>query len=137
MNWPTAEYRSTFGAEHPFALIAATNLASDMVAAGYLREARELGEQILEISGRTRGESHPDTLAIAANLSLDRQACGDITACGRAARRHDAPLPADAFLDTRSRGWRATVAASMWISSLTECRLGDPKLLDPGCCLSA
>jgi hypothetical protein len=72
-----AEY---FGAEHPFALIAATNLASDMVAAGYLPEARELGERILEISRRVRGESHPDTLAIAANLSLDRQACGDIAA---------------------------------------------------------
>jgi hypothetical protein len=66
-----------FGAEHPFALTAATNLASDMVAAGYLHEARELGEKLMGISCRVRGESHPDTLAIAANLSLDREGCGD------------------------------------------------------------
>ena len=36
-DWPTAGISEYFGAEHPFALIAATNLASDMVAAGYLR----------------------------------------------------------------------------------------------------
>jgi Tetratricopeptide repeat/NB-ARC domain len=66
-----------FGPEHPFALTAATNLASDLVAAGYLREGRQLGERILEISRRVRGESHPDTLAIAANLSLDLEACDD------------------------------------------------------------
>jgi len=66
-----------FGAEHPFALTAATNLASDMAIAGYLHEGRDLGEKLLAISRRERGESHPDTLAIAANLSLDREACGD------------------------------------------------------------
>jgi Tetratricopeptide repeat/NB-ARC domain len=66
-----------FGPEHPFALTAATNLASDMVAAGYLHEGRDLGEKLLATSRVTRGESHPDTLAIAANLSLDREACED------------------------------------------------------------
>lgn len=69
-----------FGDEHPFALIAATNLASDMVTVGDLREARKLGERILEVSRQVRGESHPDTLAIAANLSLDRRASGDAQA---------------------------------------------------------
>ena len=66
-----------FGPEHPFALTAATNLASDMVIAGYLRQGRDLGEKLLKISHQVRGESHPDTLAIAANLSLDREACGE------------------------------------------------------------
>ena len=72
------------------------NLAGDMVITGYLHEGRDLGEKLLVISRGARGESHPDTLAIAANLDLDREACGDHEAAEELRRRRPAPLPADA-----------------------------------------
>jgi tetratricopeptide (TPR) repeat protein len=66
-----------YGAEHPFTLAAATNLASDLTAAGEPAAARDLGERTLESSRRMRGADHPYSLAAAANLSLDLRATGD------------------------------------------------------------
>ena len=85
-----------------------------------------------------RGESHPDTLAIAANLSLDRQACGDISDAEELREDTMRRYRADAFLEHPiARRRDATAAASMSISSPTELSPGDPKVLDPGCCLSS
>jgi len=72
-----AGLRDQLGADHPFTLAAATNLASDLAALGKVADARALGEATLEAGRRARGEAHPDTLATAANLSLDRRADRD------------------------------------------------------------
>jgi hypothetical protein len=63
--------REIFGADHPYALCAATNLANGLAGAGELERAREMSADILEKSRRRRGPHQPYTLICALNHSID------------------------------------------------------------------
>jgi hypothetical protein len=65
--------------EHPFTLAAEINYATDLAGSGMLGEAIQMGYRTLDKCRRhpALGESHPDTLMAAANLSIDEAAAGD------------------------------------------------------------
>jgi len=64
------------GDEHPFALAANINYASDLAACGETGHAIQVGHETLEKCMRSLRELHPDTLMAAANLAID-EAAGD------------------------------------------------------------
>ena len=70
--------RNTLGEGHPFTVVATANLATDYsLEDQHADTARELSEHALALARAVRGAEHPDTLAIGANLVLDRAAAGD------------------------------------------------------------
>lgn len=56
------------GAEHPYTLCAHHNLSVDLARLGQDGEALEEAEVVLVRATAIRGDTHPDTLACAANL---------------------------------------------------------------------
>ncbi|HEX7303131.1 tetratricopeptide repeat protein, partial [Lentzea sp.] len=69
-------YRSGIGPNHPYAIIATINLASDLAATGEVEMAVELGRDAVSRAERVLGADHPTTLAAAINLGLDLRALG-------------------------------------------------------------
>ncbi len=72
--------RDLYGERHPFVLITATNLASDLFGLGELAEARALDEETLALGVEVRPANHPNTLATAVNLSVDLRHLGETAA---------------------------------------------------------
>jgi hypothetical protein len=72
------QLRQLLGERHPYTLCAATNLASDLAAAGDYDGACQLSEITLELSQHesVRGPDHPYTLGCALNHALDLLAVG-------------------------------------------------------------
>lgn len=60
-----------FHDDHPFTLVAATNLASDLAALGEHEAAKRRDEDLLARLTRVLGAEHPSTLAVSLNLSID------------------------------------------------------------------
>ena len=69
-----------YGDEHPFTLAADINYATDLAGTGRLGEAIQIGQRTLGkcLRHQSLGESHPETLMVAANLSIDEAAAGDV-----------------------------------------------------------
>lgn len=66
----TDELSRTLGAEHPYTLCANHNLAVDIALLGQDRAALAEATAVLARSQAARGDTHPDTLACAVNVSL-------------------------------------------------------------------
>lgn len=64
------------GRDHDYTLMVATNLASDLAAAGDAHAARELGEDTYQRMRLALGDKDPSMLGCAANLALDLRADG-------------------------------------------------------------
>lgn len=69
-----------YGDEHPFTLAADINYATDLAGTGRLGEAIQIGHKTLDkcLRHESLGETHPDTLMVAANLSIDEAVAGDM-----------------------------------------------------------
>ena len=76
----TSEHSSNcgrrIGPDHPYAIIATINLASDLAALGEIEAAVALDQDAVERGNRVLGVDHPTVLAAAFNLSLDLRAAG-------------------------------------------------------------
>src|SRR5207253_2601624 len=68
--------RAGIGPDHPYAIVATVNLASDLSALGDLEKAIALDRDALERGTRVLGPDHPTVLAAAFNLGLDLDAAG-------------------------------------------------------------
>jgi hypothetical protein len=65
--------RRSLGDDHPDTLATTNNLAVEYAAAGQVREAVSLTEQILPGARRVLGEEHPTTVAVRQSLARFRE----------------------------------------------------------------
>jgi hypothetical protein len=88
-----ARRRKVHGHDHPWTLITASNLASDLRRLGDVEAARDLDTDTLARRRRVLGDDHPRTLASASNLAKDLEQLGHHHAAAalRAEVRHRRP----------------------------------------------
>jgi hypothetical protein len=70
------QLRSNLGADHPIAVVAGINLASDLAAIGETDAAIALGQEMVDRSRGALGPDHPTALAAELNLIFDQRTAG-------------------------------------------------------------